>query len=935
MKQFCKRTLSALLAISVLSGTIALLCSCKKGNTSPETTKQWQTSASTSENTLPPDSVGDVTPPEKIEKDPALEITELMVRNEVGTPAPNGERYPWIEFRALKAAELSNYSIKIGDSKAMQLPAKSLKEGELYVLYLGMNGFSLALPESALINLMHGELVSQSFVYINRSRNCSYIVSTSSESTRPTPGYKNALESDRLVISELMCDNTLYPVDGVIGDFIEIYNAGESDIKLSNYFISDKPADPYLCPLPDITLKAGEYTVLRADRELNFGLSQSGETVCLTRNDGVVSSMASYTFLDKNVCYTPEGISTIPTPGYPNTEEGYNEYISSRQGLVISEVITSNTRYKKYQSDYHDMVELYNNSGEDIRLSDYYLTDKAKDLQKYKLPDVILKSGSYYIVYCTGKGGNDPSFSLSSDGENLLLTRQDGYVCDSIKIPKLPVDVSYGRYDGKLVYMELPSFGATNSRGYSSVSRSPVATVESGSYTGKVTLHLMGEGDIYYTTDGTKPTVSSKKYAGEEISFEKSGSLRMIAKEGELISSFERSYTYFVDIPDYTLPKMMVATSNEDMFGEGGLYPSSAKKLENEARVSLYDAEGNEEFSVSCGIKLFGGTSIKYDKKSFQLKFRAQYGTGKLKYKVFDDLDIDEFNALVLRAGAQSQFRTMMTDELGTSLASTSGNMPSVLVQAYRPVNLYINEQYMGLYYIREKVGDDFVASHLGGEPEDCTLMGFWDGTYALKGKDAQEWKDIYSFVQKQDLRIKENYEHVKSVIDIDSVIDFYIMEMFVNNTDSGNVKVAKSRSGDGKWRYILYDLDLSFTGENSGANNYLGEHRPTKRPFNSVIYNLLKNDEFYAYFNERLEMHFATTLSPETVLARIEAIKGEISHDMQYEIERWKHVTEPMVRPKTIAAWEKQFVNCYYKASEEFLDKMRSQLNTAIAKIR
>ena len=304
---------------------------------------------------------------------------------------------------------------------------------------------------------------------------------------------------------------------------------------------------------------------------------------------------------------------------------------------------------------------------------------------------------------------------------------------------------------------------------------------------------------------------------------------------------------------------------------------------------------------------------------------------------MFENLDIDSFNSLVLRAGGQAQYRSMIADEVGTSLASLSGNMPTVLVQSYRPVNLYINDQYMGVYFVREKINDDFVASHLGGEPEDATIMDFWNGTYVITGKDEAEWKSIYEFAQKKDLSLKENYEYIKSVVDIDSVIDFYIIEMFVTNTDNGNVRVAKSRAGDGKWRYILFDLDLSFILEKSGANAYLGSLNINKRPFNPLFYNLFKNDEFKDYFYERLDFHMKNTISPEKVTERIDAIYNLISNDMKYEIERWKDAKDDsgMARHNTVAKWVARVEDLYKKATPEYLERLRSEIDTAVANIR
>lgn len=935
MSKFIVKIVSFLLASAMLLAA----CGSKTTDESDHTSKRKKkTDTTVSSDNIQPDPTLP-TNDYPTEEDPALEVTEVMIKNEIGVSAPDGKRHPWIELRAVRDVNLSDYSLVYAQKSIYALPDVSLKAGEYYLVFLYKDGFDITPDVSANLMLLHGEYLCQSFVYINRGVNCSYVVSEGSETSTPTPGYENALEADKLIISELMCDNSVYPVNGVLCDWIEVYNGGETDIQLSEYWASDKPDNPYLCQLPNVTLHAGEYYVLCCGNEITFGLSKSGETVFLTRRDGVTSSVITYESFDKNFSFTREsGACATPSPGYPNGEDGYYLYISSRGGLVINEVISSNSKYKKYNGDYYDIVEIYNGTGESVNLGEYFLSDKSKDLQRYQLPDVTLGAGKYQLVYCTGKGGSDPDFSISSKGENLYLTNSEGYVCDVLCVPELLHNISYGRYEGRFVYYETPSLGSANDEsGFAEITAPPVADVVSGNYDSEVSVTISGDGEIYYTTDGSQPTTESKRYEGEPIVFDKPGNLRMICKKEAAIASKESAYTYFVSIPDYTLPIVMVAVDDEAMFGANGPYTKSSKKTELPAHVSYFE-DGEEKFSVGCGIKLFGGTSVKYAKKSFQLKFRGKYGASELEYKIFDNLDIDSFNSLVLRAGGQAQYRSMIADEVGTSIAGLSGNMPSLLYQSYKACDLYVNDRYMGVYFIREKIDEHFIASHLGGEPEDATLISdFWSGSYSVSGVDGAEWKEIWNFVQKQDLTVPENYAYIQSVIDFDSLIDFYIMEMFVHNTDSGNLKICKTRYGDGKWHWILFDLDLAFLSQSSGAGTYLGALNIKSRPFNPVIYNLLKNEEFSAYFEERLMMHVSSTLSNETVKNRIDSVYNEIAHDMVYEIERWKDVSDPagMARLKSVATWQSRVEVLYRRSTAEYLEQFVTEVKARLDKIR
>lgn len=40
-------------------------------------------------------------------------------------------------------------------------------------------------------------------------------------------------------------------------------------------------------------------------------------------------------------------------------------------------------------------------------------------------------------------------------------------------------------------------------------------------------------------------------------------------------------------------------------------------------------------------------------------------------------------------------------------------------------------------------------------------------------------------------------------------MFDYYIFESFYGNTDPGNVRFYRNtKSGDGKWRYLVFDMD-------------------------------------------------------------------------------------------------------------------------------
>ena len=75
------------------------------------------------------------------------------------------------------------------------------------------------------------------------------------------------------------------PYSGGYSDWIEIYNAGSTDVDISGYFLTDDPLLPNKWQISfDIVLHAGEYTLFWADdlnefNHTNFKLGRTGEFI--------------------------------------------------------------------------------------------------------------------------------------------------------------------------------------------------------------------------------------------------------------------------------------------------------------------------------------------------------------------------------------------------------------------------------------------------------------------------------------------------------------------------------------------------------------------------------------------------------------------------------------------------------------------------------
>ncbi|MBE5794859.1 MAG: hypothetical protein E7323_09310 [Clostridiales bacterium] len=696
---------------------------------------------------------------------------------------------------------------------------------------------------------------------------------------------------DTLCITELMTDNESVWSLG-FEDYVEIYNGSSETILLSDYYLSGDRDDPTDCRLPKEELAPGAYRVFRCDgKNLKMKLGKSkGELILFHKEKGVVDQV-TYPALGGKVWLRESGASDLPSPGFANTNEGIAAYTASlSQPLMITEVMTSNsTQHPVGESEeYYDLVELYNPGAEPVQLNQFCLSDKKKDLTRWQLPEAILEPGSYYIVYASGNGGKEASFKLSSDGEELYLSTVNGECVDMLAIPQVPPDASYGRWQGQLFYYDLPTIGKENAAGYTGVMDKPVADHPTGLYGEPFQVSLSGDGQLRYTLDGSDPTSDSPLYDGTPIPVEGTTFLRVMSCQEENMPSPIATYHYLFDAEKYELPIVSVSAAPGKVIGRGSIYDKfEYKNREDPANLVLIE-NGQEMFNIDCGLKIHGQGSRQLKKKSFQVRFRGKYGASTLDYPVFEDLPYTSYNALILRSGSEDGNRAMIRDEFLTSL--TAQAMPEVLCQAYRPVNLIINGEYYGVYFIRERLTDSYVAAHLGGEESDVDMVKGWS---IQEHGSVADFTALLKFCRNHNLAYEEDYQVVAQQVHLESFMDYYIARAYTGDRDYPNIRHCRSAAGDGLWRIINFDIDWGFGTQPANLSQLIGTVSDT-RANNTVIINaLLENDGFRDQFLQRMAYHMGTTYAPERVIGVIDSLADEIRHDMPYNQERWNQSME------------------------------------------
>ena len=196
----------------------------------------------------------------------------------------------------------------------------------------------------------------------------------------------------------------------------------------------------------------------------------------------------------------------------------------TKNTVTLNEVCAKNTAYQTGEGNFYDWIELYNGGSAEADLSGWGLSDSEKKPYLYTFPEgTRIKAGERLMVYCdSDAAANDSTiapFGLSTSGETILLTDPQGNTVNTLKYSYLAEDTSYGQYpdgSGEFYTLKCTPAQANSAPEGSNAVHQPAFSQESGFYDSSFSLALTADEGctIYYTTDGSDPTVESEQYTG-------------------------------------------------------------------------------------------------------------------------------------------------------------------------------------------------------------------------------------------------------------------------------------------------------------------------------------------------------------------------------------------------------------------------------------
>lgn len=599
-------------------------------------------------------------------------------------------------------------------------------------------------------------------------------------------------------------------------------------------------------------------------------------------------------------------------------------------------------------------------------------------------------------------------FALSADGEELGLFDVDGTLIDSVVFGPQLTDISYGRWPngtGTWQYMAQPTPGVSNRQGYLGLVEAVQVSPGRGFYDSPIGVVLTCAtpgAEIWYTLDTTTPhekagsSWTGQRYAGP-IQVSRTTCLRAVAVKTGWMDSAVTSHTHIflddvirqperpagfptswggrtadyamdqrvVDDPAYrgeikddlqSTPSVCIVIPNADFFGSSGIYanPTQTGDLwERAASMEWIDPCTGDHFGVPAGLRIHGGPYSRSGnvKNALRVIFRGEYGLSKLEYPLFPDTEVRTFNTLALRSiwnyswsGHSGMSGSRHADYLRDVFARDTVRDMGRLTPYGRPVQVYINGLYWGLYILTERPDEDFAAEHLGGDEEDYDLLEAPSGmggstTMEFVSGDEQQvrqaWDTLFTTAA-GNLASSQAYQAIQTQIDVPTMIDYMLMVYYTGSRDAPvflgdsrtprNFYVVRPRDPAGPFVLVPWDTEWALEEPTVNRVGVVGVWNP-----HLLMDRLAANPDFKMLLADHIhrQFHNGGALTQEGTTARYLARADEIRGAIVGESARWGDVPRPS-RPYTREDWQAEvdrLVNEYFSGrTETVLGQLRAR---------
>lgn len=759
--------------------------------------------------------------------------------------------------------------------------------------------------------------------------------------------------------------STISDEDGDFEDWIEIFNAGTVAIDLFNYSLSDN-SNPGEWVFPHQIIQPNEYVVVFCSGKDRYSTSaftsvlndttfqpQSGWNTHHFETpfywDGIsniVLNICTYNpFYTSNSIHlqsaTPYKSSTIAVnDGSPACAFSSGGNALQRPNIRFNSIIADTGNL---QNSYTDYPAPYSNWYGGSRQQYLY---KANELIAAGLAPGNIESIAFYVVepcptgfasldlsmantrvsgltenFIQATGSlNHTNFKISSNGETIKLYNPSNVQISSLNVNGGPgYDVSTGRFpdvSSTIKKFNIPTPGTSNNTSVpaDNYASAPVFSVNSGVYISPFSVSISAPNvpgtSIYYTLDGSNPDTSSILWNGSPVSVFQSTILRARTYTNGLIPSTITSASYLFSV-NHTTPIISVISDPNNLFGPTGMFDNHTLDLLKPSSIDYFDstATHNLLFSRRAGIVMDGGWGSRgLPQRPFRIKFDdGVLGQGPVLGKIIPDRPSrNQYSDFMLRNGSNQYLILPYKDAAQTKMMADGTNN---YYSAWRPVSVYINGAYWGLYELREKFNTEMFETLEDASENSIDILSssaqYGFQLRAVEG-DLQGFYDSYDSFLQLNPSDDNFWPQADQYFDMTYYNDYIIGELWMNNADWGfnynNIKIYRSNATNYRWRYCLMDMEYGLLPNPSNDFNCTYDllqsliNWPSTDPGNPHLNIFLKgiqNDRFRNYFINRFADLMNTLYLPSRLLAIENAMFDQTLFEMANEYQRWGDPTD------------------------------------------
>ncbi|KUK79112.1 MAG: Spore coat protein CotH [Microgenomates bacterium 39_7] len=448
----------------------------------------------------------------------------------------------------------------------------------------------------------------------------------------------------------------------------------------------------------------------------------------------------------------------------------------------------------------------------------------------------------------------------------------------------------------------------------------------------EIELSSLGAGrqtQIRYTLDGSNPSPDSDPYQ-HPITISETTTIKAAIFRDETQVSQILTHDFFINT-NHQLPVVSLVTDPINLWdpeigiyveGNHENYTQRGSDWQRPATFTYYEPDSlKASYTKDIGIRIHGGGSRELPQKTLRL-YADPNDTGDLfNYPFFEDYHTTYFDTLILRNSGNDWGRAFIRDILISKIASNNTHLDYMVG---RPVVVYLNGDYWGIHYLRDRFDKEYLHQLYKIDPLQISLLevtlssGTESSDASPKSDDAKDDAKLYNNLLSQaaDCVTCVDYNFYNQYLDMQNLIDYFIFELHFINMDwpnnntniwrYNNTLVAKDISlskqlepgQNGKFRWYLYDMDSTFAvkshspeeSKNSAISTGYGDLIDENFPFRNFFY----NSTFQENYLNRYANLLNTTLSTESVMTEINDLIDEIYSEMPRHINHWKDKPAP-----------------------------------------